>query len=154
ADFLCYPLPELVFERINRFVALFQGYEGRDRLPFNFVRSADDGCFRHLWMRHQRRFHFHGAQAMAGDVDDIVNAPHDPEIPVLIFAGPVAGEVNARYVRPVLLHIAIRVSIDSAEHRRPWPLEHEKASRIGRYGLSLAIDYVRHDAREGPSRRA
>ena len=88
-------------------------------------------------MSHQRGLDFHGAQAMAGNVDDIIDASHDPEISVLIFARAVAGEVHAGNLRPVLLHIAVGIAIDGAQHSRPGLLEDQESA--GAEGDRLAI---------------
>ena len=64
-------------------------------------------------MRDQRGFHFHGAEPVAGDVQHVVDAAHDPEVAVFIFARAVAGEVHAGDLRPVL-------AAHSARDRRRW----------------------------------
>ena len=48
------------------------------------------------FVRHQRRLYFHGAEAVAGDVDHVVHPAHDPEVAVFVFARAVAGEVGRR----------------------------------------------------------
>ena len=74
----------------------FQRDEGRNRLAFHLVRPADHRGFGDLGMGDESRFHFHRAQPMSGNVDHIVNAAHDPEVAVLVFARAIAGEIHAR----------------------------------------------------------
>ena len=46
----------------------------------------------------QRRFDLHRAQAMAADVDDIIDAAHNPQVAILILRLP----SPVRYVAPIL----------------------------------------------------
>src|SRR3546814_10635705 len=46
--------------------------------------------------RDQCAFHFGGADAVAGDVDHVINAPGDPVIAVSVAAAAIAGEIHAR----------------------------------------------------------
>ena len=79
------------------------------------VRTPHDCGFGHRCVGYERGFYFHGAQTMAGDVDYIVDPAHDPKVAVFVFAGPIAGEIHAGNLRPVLLHVAIRIAIDGAQ---------------------------------------
>ena len=88
------PGPALCATR-RPFFAGVQGYEGVDGLALNVVRKAHDRRFRDLRMRDQRAFDLRGADAMARDVDDIVDAAGDPVIAVLVAAAAVAGEIEA-----------------------------------------------------------
>jgi hypothetical protein len=49
-------------------------------------------------MQHQRRFDFGGAEAVTGNVDDVVHAAGDPVVAVLVAARAVAGEVQPLYM--------------------------------------------------------
>ena len=89
-------LRKFFFQFVGGLSALLQGDERGDRLTFDFVGTADHGGFGDASVRDQRALHFHGAEAVAADVEHIVDAAHDPEISVLIFAGAVAGEIHAR----------------------------------------------------------
>src|SRR6266566_8075970 len=121
----------------TRLSSLLQRYERRDRLAFQFVRTADHSRFSDSFVSHQRRLDFHGAEAMAGNVDDIVDAPHDPEISVFIFACAVAGEVHTRNLGPVLLHVAVGIAVDSAQHSRPRLRQDQEAAGAERDGLAV-----------------
>ena len=67
--------------------------------PFEFVGTANDSGLGDLGVSHQRRLDFHRAQAMAADVDHVVDAAHQPEVAVGILARAVAGKVAARECR-------------------------------------------------------
>jgi hypothetical protein len=61
-----------------------QGDVGVDALPLDVVRIADDGGFRDLRVRDERAFDFGRAQAVAGDVEDVIDAAGDPVVAVLV----------------------------------------------------------------------
>ena len=84
-------------------VAFLQRHEAADGLARDLVRLADHGGFGHGGMMHQRRFHFHGAEAMAADVHDVVHAAQDPVIAVVVATRGVAGEIRRRGFIPVCL---------------------------------------------------
>jgi hypothetical protein len=62
-------------------------------LTFKLIRTPYHRSLGHGFMRHQCRLHFHGAKAVAADVEYIVHPPHDPEISIFIFifARPITG---------------------------------------------------------------
>src|SRR5688572_19517054 len=101
----------------------------------------------------QRRLHFHRADAMTGDVDDVIDTAEEPEIAVLVTLGAVAGEVHPRPLRPVLLLEPLRIAPDPAEHRRPWRSDRQiAAAHLDR--LAVVIEDLRVDARKGLRGRA
>src|SRR5688500_5905864 len=86
---------------------------------------------------------------MTGDVDHIVDPPHDPVITVGVDAGVVAGEVIAGCLRPVNLLEPLRVAPQTAEHARPGATDAEHAAAVARYRLLRRfIEQYRHDARQ------
>src|ERR1035441_1735585 len=91
---------------------------------------------------------------MAADVDDVVNAAHEPEVAVGVLAGAVSGEITAFDVAPVGLAIALMVAVDGAGHRGPWLADDEQAAMAGRDVFSLLVDHLRLNAKEGPRGRA
>ena len=107
-----------------------RGHERDDGLALEVVRPADHRGLGDLRVRDQRALDFHRRQAMAGDVDHVVDAPHDPEVAVLVLARAVAGEVAAGDLAEVRLHEALVVAEDRAQHRRPRPLDHEEAALV------------------------
>ena len=78
----------------------FERDEGDDRLPLELVGPADDGGLGDRRVADERALDLRGAEAVAGDVEHVVDAAHDPEVAVLVLARPVAGEVDARDRRP------------------------------------------------------
>ena len=76
--------------------------EDGDGVAFEFVRAADGGGFGDGGMADQRTFDFDRAQAVAGDVQHVVDAAHDPVVAVGVAAGVVAGQVHVGHFGPVL----------------------------------------------------
>src|SRR5690606_9167383 len=96
----------------------------------------------------------HCPQAMPGDVEHIVDAAQQPEVAVLVDARAVAGEVHA--VGPaaaVLLHKALGIPVDAAQHRRPRLRDGEEPSAL-LDTRALRIPKLGADAGEGTRRRA
>ena len=80
---------------------LLERDEHGDRLAFELVGPADGRGFGHVGMDDERTFDFDRAQAVAGDVEHVVDAAHDPVVAVVVVAGVVAGEVLAGHLAPV-----------------------------------------------------
>src|SRR5215471_4239825 len=89
---------------------------------------------------------------MAADVENVVHAAHDPEVAVFILARTVAGEVHAGNLRPVVLHVAVGIAIDGAQHTGPGPLDNKKSARAGRYRLAIHGHDLGNHAGEWPRR--
>ena len=96
ADVVAHFLVQFLAQRVVAFFAGVEGDEGVDRLALDVVRKGDDRGFGDLGMGDQRAFDFGGADAVAGDVDHIVDSAGDPVIAVLVAAAAVAGEIEAR----------------------------------------------------------
>ena len=87
ADFVL----QLIAQRV---VALFAGVqrdEGVDRGALDLMREADDRGLGNLGVADQRALDLRRADAMARDVDDVVDPPGDPVIALLVAAAAVAG---------------------------------------------------------------
>src|SRR5581483_11173193 len=78
-----------------------------------------------------RRLHLDRRDAVARHVHDVVDSAEEPEVPVLVDTGPVAGEVDAVVLRPVRLAVAGVVAEDAAQHRGPRALQREIAPPPG-----------------------
>src|SRR5690606_11277009 len=87
-------------------------------------------------------------EAVAGNVQYIVDAAHNPVVAILVAAGVVPRQVLARHLAPVLLAIPLVVPPDPAQHAGPWTADHQPSPLARRHGLSAAIDDLRHDTRK------
>src|SRR5438105_13308517 len=133
---------------IGRRATAFKRDQRDDGRAFQLVWLSDDGCLSHRFMRHQSAFDLGRAETMTGDVDDVVDPAHDPEIAVLISARAIAGKIDSGNLRPVLLLVTRIVSVDRAEHRRPWFLNDQVSSLVWANGFAVASHDVGVDARE------
>src|SRR6202000_193499 len=113
------PGDELLAQLVARLHAGHQGDIGVDALALDVVGVSDPGGFRHLLTRPQRALDSGGAHAVAGDVDDVVDAAGDPVIAVGVAAAAVAGEVLALVGREIGLLEAGVIAIDRAHLSRP-----------------------------------
>src|SRR5690348_17300595 len=95
SDVVTHFLDQLLAKLLTSVFAGVEGYEGVDCLALNLVRKADDRSLGDLRVRHERAFHLRGADAVTGDVDDVVDAAGDPVIAILVAAAAVAGKVEA-----------------------------------------------------------
>jgi hypothetical protein len=82
-------------------MAGLEGHEADDGLTLQFVGAADDGGFCHRLMRDEGAFDFGGPEAVAGDIEHVVDSPDDPEVAVLVAAGAVAREIHSFVFTPV-----------------------------------------------------
>src|SRR5262249_4203869 len=99
-------------------------------------------------MADQRRLDFHRAQSMSRYVDDGIDAAEHPEVSVVVAPGSVPGEIDAWNLRPVLLDVAVGISIYRPEHRRPRLLDYQVAPRPGRHRLALPVHNLGDDSGE------
>ena len=97
AELLADPVAQLAVEAVvERAPArTADHHEGQDCLALDLVRTPDHRGLGHARMRRQRRFHLHGAETMAADVEHVVDATEVPEIAVGAALGAIAGEVDA-----------------------------------------------------------
>ena len=99
--------------------SLAQGHEGDDRLARRGVGRADDRRLGDARVVDEGGLDLGRRDAVARDVHDVVDPAEQPQVPVLVELGPVAGEVAALESAPVGLLVALGVAVDPAQHRRP-----------------------------------
>ena len=107
-----------------------KGDKGINGLTFDRVRHTDHGRFVDMGVRDQSRFDLRGTQAMAGDIDHVVEPPHDPVIAVLVTAGPVASIVAAGKFFEIGAMETLRIAVYTSEHARPWSPDDQMAAFI------------------------
>jgi hypothetical protein len=90
---------------------------GEHRLTLDFMLSADHGRFGDTRMRNQGRLDFHRAQAVAGDVQHVVDAAHDPIIAVGVAVRRISGHViTVLKSAPIRFQIPLVVAPDRAQY--------------------------------------
>ena len=87
---------QLLAQLLGRLLAGLQRDVGVDALALDVVREADDRRLGDLRVGDQGALDLGRAQAVAGDVEHVVDAAGDPVVAVLVAAAAVAGEVEAR----------------------------------------------------------
>ena len=87
----------------------------------------------------ERGFDFGGREAVAGDVDDVVDATADPVVAFGVTRGAVAGEVVALVDVEVGFHVALVGAPDGAAHGGPGLLESEDAFDV------VAVNFLAGD---------
>src|ERR1051325_11038390 len=90
--------------------AAFDRHEGDEGLAFQGIGPAHDGGFGDLGMAEEGALDFRGADAMAGDIEHVVNPADDPEITVFVLPAAVAGEVAAGHFAPIDFFVPLRIA--------------------------------------------
>ena len=147
SNFMADPLTEFFAQNGVVPLAFFQGDEGADGLAGDLMRLANDGGFGNSRMMDERRFNFHGAEAMTADIHDIVDAAENPMIAIIIAAGGVAREIGAGYARPVLFFKTFGIAPNSAHHAGPGMFDDEIAFAIVADRYAFGVDDFGDDAR-------
>src|ERR1700719_2415417 len=128
---------DFILHRFTRWNSRFQRNINFRYAAFHFVHHRYDRGFRNFWNGEARGFQLLGAEPMARDVDDIVDAPENSVITV-------SGQYRAigRVVRPVAPVFALRtlviffvVLIDEALRIAPDGL-HDARPRIADTNIS------------------
>ena len=124
-------------KRFARLAALERDEHGHG-FALDLVGPPHGGGFGHVRMADQGAFDLDRAQPMAGDVQHVVDAAHDPVVAVGVAAGVVAGQVVVRHLAPVLLAIAVVVAPNAAQHAGPGLGHHQPAALPWRHRLARA----------------
>ena len=72
----------------------FQSHKRHNCLALEFVGTPHHGRFGDLGMGDQCAFDFHRAQAVAADIQHVIDATEAPDVAVFVAACTVAGKVN------------------------------------------------------------
>src|SRR2546421_12944328 len=91
---------------------------------------------------------------MPGHVQDIVDSSNDPEVPVLVAARAVAGQITSFEFAPVLFLVAFPVAINRPQHRGPRLPDDQFPADIAPDFLSLFVDDRRIHTEEWQRRTA
>ena len=128
-----------------------QGDKGIQRLPFDFVRDGCDGGFCDRGMTDQGAFDFGGADAMAGHVDHVIDAAHEPVIPFIINTTAIAGEVEIFEDGKVDIDEAFVIAPHGSHDAGPGFGDAEFSAFIDvTFGIVVTENY-KFDAEEGAS---
>ena len=118
------------------------------------MRETDDGSFRDGRVRHERALDLGRAEAVARDVDHVVDSARDPVVAVFVAARAVAREVLAGILLEIGVDEALMIAVNGAHLAGPAVEQHEVAGRFAFEDLALLVDDRRPDAEEGLRRGA
>src|SRR5215216_3298089 len=82
-------------EPVRRFVVLAEDDVSLDHAPAVLVRRGHHRALDDCLVLDEDALDLEGPDAVAGREDDVVRAPHEPQVPVLVPVRPVSGEVVA-----------------------------------------------------------
>src|SRR5436190_19507468 len=141
ADPLGHVLADLALDLVGALEVALEGHERGYGLAAVLVRLADAGRLGHLGMRDDRRLDLGGGETVARDVDDVVDAPDDPEVAVGVLARGIADEVD---LTPELLEVgldeALVLPVESAQHPGPRPAKHQQALLVGVALVAVVVE--------------
>ena len=95
-DALAHLLHQVAAQLVVNLVAVLDGDEGVDGLARELIRDADHGGFADGLVLDEGGFDLGGREAVAGDVDDVVDTPADPVVAFVVAACAVASELDRR----------------------------------------------------------
>src|ERR1039458_6260885 len=116
SEFMAHLVKQLLLEFLRWDEALFEHYECRDHFAAQFVGPADDPRFRDRRMAKQRGLDFDGADAMTGNLDDLIGTASKPDITVLVDLRRIASVIDTRNNLPIIAPVAFRFT--RSEERR------------------------------------
>src|SRR5579862_6095013 len=128
-------------ERIIRDMVDADLHEGLDSFSLQWIGNANGCGFGDGGVRDQRTLDFGGANAVSGNVEDVVGTAENGDVSIFVFHGDVAGNVASREKLPVAL-VACGVAPDRAQHARERPLEDEASADVWRNRVSVLVDDI------------
>ena len=134
------------FSKLFVCLAVPNGDKGCNGLSFEIIGSSHNSSFTDGWMTHQCAFHFNCAEPMSRNIDHVVDASHDPVVPIIILPGIVASQINPGDSRPILLDESFFITIDATKHAWPRIADAQHAAMVIFHGISSFVDNLWHDA--------
>ena len=104
-------------------------------------------------MLDEGRLNLGGGETVARDVDDIVNTAADPDVPVVISACAISGEVVALVGTHVGLEISSVVAVDGSGNGGPWGSNGQNTLDVIAFQFFAALrvkqDWIDAEERQG-----
>ena len=104
---------EFILQRLARLLSRAKSDESNHSLSLDLVGTTYHGCLGNGMMTDQGTLEFCSAETMARHVQNVIDAPNDPEVTLLVSARSVTREVGSLNLAPVLLAIACLVTPDT-----------------------------------------
>jgi len=99
--------------------ATLEGDEATSAWPLRSSGRPTTGGLRNLFMADKGALNLRGANPMAGNIQDIIDAAHNPEIAVFVLPAAITGEVAALDLAPIRIFVALRIAPEAAQHAGP-----------------------------------
>ena len=93
----------------------------------------------------ERRLDLDRPDPVIGDLDDLVGAPGEPDVAVLVDVGGVADVVPVGDLAPVVVDVPLRLAPQGCDQPGERPLDPHHALLVDAEGLSVMVDDVRLD---------
>ena len=103
------------------------------------MRHANHRGFNNQFAAHQTAFNFRSSKAVAADIQHIINAAHDPKESVAVAARAIARQIHAWNFSPIRFNVALAVSVNAAQHARPWLANDKQATGVRGKFVALLI---------------
>src|SRR5213594_206136 len=81
---------------------------------------------------------------MTRDVQNVIDAANDPEVPVLVLPGAVTRKVTAFDFTPIDFFKALGVAPNAAKHIWPRLANYQLAARVSRHRFASFVDDFDH----------
>ena len=82
---------------------------------------------------------------MSGDVENVVDSTHHPDISVFVLTSTIARKVTALDRAEVGILESLMIPIQRSQHGRPWLTHHQQATTVGRQALTVFGDDIRNN---------
>src|SRR5664280_1851155 len=149
SEFMAYLVEQLLLEFLRRNEALLEYHECRDHFAAQFVGPANDARFRDRRMAQQSSLDFDGADAMTGNLDDLIGTASKPDITVLVDLRRIASVIDTRNNLPIIAAVAFRFTPQFRGQSRKGPLDYHDAFFIDSAGCTVKGHHFGIDARHG-----
>ncbi len=133
---------------------MLQQDERRNHFAAKFVGTADHAALGHRRVLQARALDLDGADAVAGNLDDLVGAAAEPHVAVLVNVRGVAGVVDAGNTLPIVAAVAFLLAPQSREESGKRTLQDHDAFFARGARRAIERDHGRVDAGQRDRRRS
>ena len=139
---------EFILQRLARLLSPAKSDESDHSLSLDLVGTTYHGCLGNGMMTDQGTLEFRSTQTMTRNIQNVVDATNNPEVPLLVTARSVTREVGSFDLAPVLMAIACLVPPYAAQHGRPRLTNDQLATLAMRNFNTIVIDNGGVDSEE------
>src|SRR5208283_1685415 len=137
-EFAAHLIEQLLLQLLRGNEALLEHHERRDHFAAQLVGTANDARFRHRGMAKQSGLDFDGADAMTGNLDDLVGTAGKPNITIFVDLRRIAGVIDAGNNLPIIAAVPFRFTPQLRGQSRERPFDYHDAFFI--YPARCAVE--------------